>query len=118
DNAEARGVPLSRILVDPGIGFGKTFGQNLFLLRQLPLLRAAVGRPLLVGTSRKGFLGNVTGKEVEDRDAATAASVAAAIVGGASMVRVHDVGACRDAVLVADAVAGAEEGGDFFANEE
>lgn len=118
DRAEAWGVPPSRLVVDPGLGFGKTFGQSLFLLRQLELLGAAVGRPLLVGTSRKGFLGHVTGRPVEARDPATAASVAAAIVNGASMVRVHDVAACRDAVLVADAVARGEEGGAFYVAEE
>lgn len=118
DRAEDRGVPPARILVDPGIGFGKTYGQNLFLLRQLPLLIAAVGRPILIGTSRKGFLGHVVGKQVAERDPATAASVAAAIVNGASIVRVHDVAACRDAVLVADAVARAEEGGGFLLEEE
>jgi len=118
DRAEARGVPPARLIVDPGLGFGKTFGQSLFLLRQLPLLVASVGRPVLVGTSRKGFLGHVTGREVAERDPATAGSVAAAIVNGASVVRVHDAAACRDAVLVADAVARAEEGGGFFAAED
>ncbi|HEY0839985.1 MAG TPA: dihydropteroate synthase, partial [Vulgatibacter sp.] len=115
DRAEARGVPPSRLIVDPGLGFGKTYGQSLFLLRQLPLLVAAVGRPVLVGTSRKGFLGHVTGRDIPERDAATAGSIAAAIVNGASMVRVHDAAACRDAVLVADAVSRAEEGGSWFA---
>ncbi|HWV37768.1 MAG TPA: dihydropteroate synthase [Vulgatibacter sp.] len=118
DRAEARGVPPARAIVDPGLGFGKTYGQSLFLLRQLPLLVAAVGRPILVGPSRKGFLGHVTGREVGARDAATAGSVAAALVNGASMVRVHDAAACRDAVLVADAVARAEEGGAFFSDED
>ncbi|AKU91633.1 dihydropteroate synthase [Vulgatibacter incomptus] len=118
DHAEARGVPPGRLLVDPGIGFGKTFGQSLFLLRQLALLEAAVGRPVMVGTSRKGFLGHVTGRPVEERDPATAASVVAAILGGAAVVRVHDVAACRDAVRVADAIALGEEGGDFFAAED
>ncbi|WP_373049326.1 dihydropteroate synthase [Vulgatibacter sp.] len=118
DRAQARGVPPGRLLVDPGFGFGKTAGQNLFLLRQLSLLGASVGRPVLVGTSRKGFLGQVTGRPVHERDAATAASVVAAILGGAAVVRVHDVAACRDAVQVADAVARSDEGGAFFASEE
>jgi len=112
--ARARGVPPDRLLVDPGFGFGKTADQNLFLLRNLSLLGASVGRPILVGTSRKGFLGHVTGRPVHERDAATAASVVAAILGGAAVVRVHDVGACRDAVRLADAVARAENGGSFF----
>jgi len=114
DAALARGVRPDGILVDPGFGFGKTYGQSLVLLRELANLRASVGRPILVGTSRKGFLGHVTGRPVADRDAATAASAAIAIVHGASIVRVHDAAACRDAVLVADAVAGASEGGRLF----
>ena len=84
------------------------------LLRQLELLRASVGRPLLVGTSRKNFLGEVVDRPVDEREAATAASVVAAILGGASVVRVHDVGSCIDAVRVADAVGRAEAGGDFL----
>jgi dihydropteroate synthase len=107
-------VPPGRLLVDPGFGFGKTAGQNLFLLRQLSLLGASVGRPILVGTSRKGFLGHATGRPISERDAATAASVALSIASGAAVVRVHDVGACRDAVQVADAVAHADEGGAWF----
>ena len=118
NRAQARGVPPGRLLVDPGFGFGKTPGQNLFLLRQLSLLGASVGRPILVGTSRKGFLGHATGRPISERDAATAASVSLAIAGGAAIVRVHDVAACRDAVLVADAVARADEGGAWFARED
>lgn len=116
--ARSRRISPERLLVDPGFGFGKTAGQNLFLLRHLSLLGASVGRPVLVGTSRKNFLGVVTGRQVGERDAATAASVVAAILGGAAVVRVHDVAACRDAVQIADAVARAEEGGDFFAEAE
>jgi dihydropteroate synthase len=113
--AEARGVPQARLLVDPGFGFGKTTGQSLFLLRHLRALRSAVGRPLLVGTSRKGFVGQAAGiASPADRDRATAASVALAIAGGASVVRVHDAAACRDAVKLSDAVATAHEGGAFF----
>lgn len=117
-HAQARGISPQRLIVDPGFGFGKTADQNLFLLRQMPLLRASVGRPILVGTSRKGFLGKVTGKAVPERDPATAASLVAAILGGASVVRVHDVAACRDAAAVADAVATAESGGDWLAKED
>lgn len=112
--AQERGVRQDRILLDPGFGFGKTYGQSLLLLRELRNLRASVGRPLLVGTSRKGFLGHVTGRQVDQRDAATAASVAIAITSGASIVRVHDAAACRDAVLLADAVARADQGGASF----
>lgn len=118
DRAQARGVPPGRLLVDPGFGFGKTAGQNLFLLRQLSLVRASVGRPVLVGTSRKHFLGHVTGRPVAERDPATAASAVAAILGGASVVRVHDVASCRDAVRIADAVARSEDGGAWLARED
>jgi dihydropteroate synthase len=114
ERAVDRGVSPDRILVDPGFGFGKTAGQNLFLHRQLVHLKAATGRPVLVGTSRKGFLGKVTGREVSDRDRATAASCAAAILAGAAVVRVHDVAACLDAVRVAGAIAAASEGGRLF----
>jgi|GEM_PF-42775 len=117
DAAISRGVRPDGILVDPGFGFGKNFGQNLLLLRELSSLRATVGRPVLVGTSRKGFLGHVTGQPVHARDAATAASVAIAILGGASVVRVHDAAACRDAVRLANAVTAASEGGTLFSEE-
>lgn len=118
DAALARGVRQDGILVDPGFGFGKTYGQNLMLLRELGTLRAAVGRPLLVGTSRKGFLGKATGREVGEREAATAASVAIAIAAGASVVRIHDAAACQDAVRLANAMVGEAEGGSLFVDDE
>ncbi len=105
---EAAGVDREQICVDPGIGFGKTVLHNLLLLRHLPEL-ASLGRPILVGTSRKSFLGRLTGKEVAHRDEATASSVAVAIALGAHIVRVHEVAALRDVVRVADAVARAAE---------
>jgi dihydropteroate synthase len=99
--AEAAGVARDRILIDPGIGFGKTLLHNLALLRALPRL-ASHGLPVLVGPSRKSFLGRITGREVADRGAATTAAVAlCAFEGGAAVVRVHDVPAARDAVAVA-----------------
>ena len=93
--ARKAGVANNRIILDPGIGFGKSFSQNYELLANLPAL-AKLGYPLLVGTSRKGFLGATSVKEgkpapVEDRIWATAATVAASILGGAHIVRVHDV---------------------------
>src|SRR5260370_9049233 len=89
------GVRRSEIVIDPGMGFGKSFDQNYELLRKLPEL-AKLGYPLLVGTSRKGFLGATLAKDgkpapPEERIWATAASVAASIFGGAHIVRVHDV---------------------------
>jgi dihydropteroate synthase len=113
--AVAAGVPRGRILLDPGIGFGKTFDHNLYLLRRLGELRV-LGLPLLVGTSRKGFLGKLTGgKPAAERLAATLGSIAAvAALGGAEVVRVHDVAEARDALAVADALRQGWEGGSLY----
>ncbi|KAG2446165.1 hypothetical protein HXX76_000760 [Chlamydomonas incerta] len=132
--AEAAGVPAWSIILDPGIGFAKTAEGNVQLLRDLPLLRsqgldgpyaasaaAAAsgsspgadggsssrlwGGPLLVGPSRKRFLGSLTGREVAaERDAATAAACVVAVAAGADVMRVHNVRDVRDALCVADAV--------------
>lgn len=106
--AMARGVPRDRLIVDPGIGFGKGTAHNLELLRRLAELKAALGGlPLLVGTSRKRFLGELTGgAPPEDRLEGTAASVALAIGAGADIVRVHDVAAMARVRTVADAIMG------------
>jgi dihydropteroate synthase len=113
--AVAAGVPRERVLVDPGIGFGKTLGHNLFLLRRLGELRV-LGLPVLVGTSRKAFLGRLTGgKPADERLAATLGSVALmAAAGDADFVRVHDVAEARDALAVVDAVRTAREGGALY----
>ncbi len=113
--AVAAGVARERILVDPGIGFGKTAGHNFFLLRRLGDLRV-LGLPVLVGTSRKGFLGALTGgKPPGERLAATLGSVAAvAALGGADFVRVHDVAEARDALAVVAAIRAALEGGALY----
>jgi dihydropteroate synthase len=113
--AVAAGVPRERVLVDPGIGFGKTLGHNLFLLRRLGELRV-LGLPVLVGTSRKSFLGKLTGgKQADERLAATLGSVAAvAAVGDADFVRVHDVAEVHDALAVADSMREALEGGALY----
>jgi dihydropteroate synthase len=101
--AVAQGVPEERIELDPGIGFGKTVEHNLELLRRLDEL-TDLGRPLVVGVSRKGFLGRVTGRErPADRAVATAAANVLAYERGGSVFRVHDVAATRDALLVAAA---------------
>lgn len=101
--AVAAGVEREAILVDPGIGFGKTLEQNLELIRGLPEL-SKMGCPLVLGTSRKAFIGKLTGKDPSDRDAGTAATVALASQLGADIVRVHDVSMMVDVVKVADAV--------------
>ena len=113
--AVAAGVARESILVDPGIGFGKSLGHNLFLLRRLGDLRV-LGLPVLVGTSRKGFLGTLTGgKPASERLAATLGSVAAvAALGGADFVRVHDVAEARDALAVTEAIRAATEGGALY----
>jgi dihydropteroate synthase len=106
----AEGVGLARqagcgeIWADPGIGFGKRLEHNLALLKNLPAIGRQVGVPLMVGVSRKAFLGHLTGKAASERLFGTAAAVAAAVLGGAAAVRVHDVAAMRDVVLVADAI--------------
>jgi dihydropteroate synthase len=102
--AQAVGVELSKILLDPGIGFGKTQEHNLELLRrQREFL--ALGRPIVIGTSRKGFIGRITGEsEPSKRLFGTAASVALAIANGAAIVRVHDVGPMVQVVRMTRAI--------------
>jgi dihydropteroate synthase len=107
--AHKAGVAKSQIIVDPGIGFGKSHSQNYELLQKLPQL-AALGYPLLVGSSRKGFLGTTLahdGKPAppEERIWGTAATVTASILGGAHIVRVHDVAEMVQVARVADRVA-------------
>jgi dihydropteroate synthase len=108
--ARAAGVAKSQIIVDPGIGFGKSFAQNYELLANLPRL-AKLGYPLLVGTSRKGFLGATLAHDgkaksvpAEERLWATAATITASILGGAHIVRVHDVVEMRQVAHAADCV--------------
>jgi dihydropteroate synthase len=109
DVAEAAGVDLARVAVDPGIGFSKTTDQNWELLAGLDRLTAqdtGLGRPVLVATSRKRFLGHLLAVDGElrppvERDAATTATTALAAAGGAWCVRVHEVQASADAVRVA-----------------
>jgi dihydropteroate synthase len=96
DAAVTAGVDPDRIWADPGIGFGKTLAHNLTLLARLDEVVQRVDVPLLVGTSRKGFIGEITGSGVEDRDDGTLATVVWAVERGAAAVRVHDVaGASR-----------------------
>jgi dihydropteroate synthase len=105
--ALAAGIAPDAVLLDPGIGFGKTVAHNCRLLRRLDLL-ALLGYPVLVGVSRKGFIGELAGgRPSGERLQGTAAAVALAVAGGARLVRVHDVAAMRDVVRVAEAVAGA-----------
>jgi dihydropteroate synthase len=100
--AVAHGIAEERILLDPGIGFGKTIEHNLELLRRLDEL-VALGRPIVIGTSRKSFLGRITGRPLDDRIAATIATNVLAYERGARVFRVHDAGPIHDALAIAAA---------------
>ena len=106
--ALAAGVPRDNLIVDPGIGFGKTADQNIETLRQLRRLSrwdaGGLGLPLLVGTSRKSTIGRLLGRPPEQRLEGTAATVALAIAAGADIVRVHDVPAMARVCRVSDAI--------------
>ena len=103
-----RGVDERRIWIDPGIGFGKTVEHNLELIRRIGEL-AALGRPVMIGASRKSFIGKVTGREVTDRVGGTVAANVLALAGGAEVFRVHDVRPARQALRVAEALLGRRE---------
>lgn len=102
--ARALGIDESQILVDPGYGFGLTIAQNMQILRRLRDL-TALGRPILIGTSRKGSIGKVLNLPVHERVEGTAATVAVAIMNGADVIRVHDVRAMVRVARMADAIA-------------
>jgi dihydropteroate synthase len=101
--AESRGVSRNKIVLDPGIGFGKTLEQNLSILNQLDRFDG-FDLPLMIGTSRKSFIGRITGRAEGDRVFGSAASIAIAIVRGAHFVRVHDVKQMAEAAQIADAI--------------
>ncbi|MDX9719166.1 MAG: dihydropteroate synthase [Myxococcota bacterium] len=110
--AYSAGVDLRRILIDPGLGFGKDMRQNTALLVGSRHF-ACLGRGVLIGPSRKRFLGELTGREVQHRDAASCAAVTAALLSGASVLRVHDVAGARDALLLSSAVSEQSERGSW-----
>lgn len=101
--AMAGGIEEKMILLDPGIGFGKTFDHNLQIIRDLAAF-CRLGRPLVLGSSRKAFLGHILDKEPQERDTGTMATVAAGVMNGASIVRVHNVKMALDTVRVIDAI--------------
>jgi len=103
DAAVAAGIDASRVWLDPGIGFGKTAEHNFELLRGLDQL-VSLGRPILVGTSRKSFIGRADGSEADDRLGGTIATSVLAAAAGASVLRVHDVREMSEALTVASAV--------------
>jgi len=100
--ALAQGIAAERIWLDPGIGFGKTVEHNLELLRRLDEL-LELGRPIVIGTSRKSFIGRITGRGAHERVPGTIATNVLALARGASIFRVHDVAEARDALAVAAA---------------
>ena len=103
ERAEEAGISPRAICIDPGIGFGKTVAQNCQLIAQLPRL-TALGYPLLIGVSRKSFLGAITGAPVDARAWAGAAAQSCALLLGAKVIRTHDVHAAREQALVAHAI--------------
>ena len=109
EHAAAGGIARHNIIIDPGIGFGKSVEKdNFIILRHLGSF-LALGRPLLVGPSRKAFIGRVLGTEVDEREEGTLAAVAVAVYNGAHFVRVHNVTAARRAVRIAEAIKRAGE---------
>jgi dihydropteroate synthase len=103
EKAVKAGVEKESIIFDPGIGFGKTPEDNYKIIRNLSELKA-MGMPVMIGTSRKSFIGKTTGDEPSDRMEGTAATVAAAIMNGCHIVRVHDVAAMKKVAAVTDAI--------------
>jgi len=118
ETARAYGLPFENIVLDPGIGFGKRLEDNLALLNGLGAF-AGLGRPLLVGPSRKGFIGRLLDLPLaDDRLEGSIAAAVVAVVRGAHILRVHDVRAVRRAVLVAEAIVGAPPGAAGTIGEE
>ena len=103
DKAQTDGIEPVRIMVDPGLGFGKTATDNLRLIRHLGELKV-LGRPIVTGASRKSFIGQVTGGKPRERMEGTAAAVTAAVLNGSRIIRVHDVAAMKKVVAMADAL--------------
>jgi dihydropteroate synthase len=103
---EQAGIAPARICVDPGIGFGKTAEHNLRLMQAIGQIRKTLGRPIVVGHSRKRFFSTLLGRAVEERNAGTTGISIALAQNGVDMLRVHDVNATRDALTAWDAVRG------------
>ncbi len=103
--AHSLGLTPEKVILDPGLGFGKRFSDNLRLIREVKAFRE-LGYPVLLGPSRKSFIGEILGKEAPLRDAGTAAVVAYAVLQGVDLVRVHNVEMCRDVVAVLEVLKG------------
>ena len=115
ESARAAGIEIDRIAIDPGIGFGKNLNHNLSLLDAVCAL-GELNRPVLVGTSRKSFLGTLTGRGSDDRDVVSAVSAGIAILGGASIIRAHNVPFTADAVALSDAMVKSRDAGGIDGN--
>ena len=103
EKAVSTGIKRDLIIIDPGIGFGKSLDDNLVILRDLRRL-SSLGYPILVGTSNKSFIGGVLGAPVESRNTGTMATIAAAAMNGAHIIRAHDVKATKETVTIIDAI--------------
>ena len=103
ERSKAAGIREELILVDPGIGFGKTFDHNLIIIKELSRF-AALQRPILLGTSNKAFIGHILDKEAHERDTGTMATIAAGVMNGAHIVRVHNVKKAVETVRMIDAI--------------
>jgi dihydropteroate synthase len=103
EKAEKSGITRDMLILDPGIGFGKSFDHNLEIIRDLKRL-SILDRPVLLGSSRKAFIGNILGSEPEERDTGTMATLSAGIMNGAHIVRVHNVRMTRETVKVVDSI--------------
>lgn len=101
--AESAGLDPEQIIIDPGIGFGKTIEDNLLILKNLSEFRI-LGKPILLGTSRKGFIGKILNMDVQDRLEGTLSSIAIGVLNGAHIIRSHDVLQAKKAIAVADAI--------------
>ncbi len=102
-HAQEIGIKREKIIIDPGVGFGKSVSQNLKIVNNLQYFKE-LGCPVLVGTSRKSFIGAITGKGVSERGYGTAATVALSVLNGAGILRVHDVADMMDVILVTKAI--------------
>ena len=110
DRSAAAGIREDLVIVDPGIGFGKTFDDNLKIIRELTRFRS-LQRPLLLGTSNKAFIGHVLDKEAHERETGTMATIAAGVMNGAHIVRVHNVRKAVETVKMIDAIKGVSVSG-------
>lgn len=109
DQAVKIGIKRNLIIIDPGIGFGKSFDNNLNIIKKLNKFRT-LGQPILVGTSNKSFIGHVLDLPVECRETGTMATIAAAVINGANIVRAHNVKAARETVTIIDAIKSGSSG--------